>query len=740
GNIFQLGNGYMGYRGTLDEYTAEQMVGITLAGLYDRVGQAWREPVNAPNGGFTRLWLDGERVCAVAGKVKHHRQTLQLGTAAFERHTTFVIAGKELTISSHRFLSASNPHLGVIEYRINCDQDARVRVQTGIDFAIWDLNGPHLIKLKARQHGSILTVAGVTQETGQQVVVAEGLAGLNESGQWRVVNEKSLHEIHLTLRRGETRCFHKFFAVYTDNDRVRSPLVAAIRCIRESFQLGREALCQRHQAEWRRRWEASDVRITGDPAAQQALRYSLFQLLIAAPVPGSANSIPARALSGQVYKGAIFWDTEMFMFPFFVHTQPKLAAELMRYRIQTLPGAKRKARTESTGYRGAFYAWESQETGDEACTYFNIGDPLTGRELRTYFRDKQVHISGDVAIAMWEYFRQTGDDMLLLKGGAEVILECARFYLSRVHYQPDQDRYVLLDVTGPDEYHERVHNNAFTNQVAAATLEIAGALLKHLRRHHPQTVRQLVRRLKLAPDLPLLTAVTRKFHIPRPRSQDRVIEQFDDYFRLEDVPVATVKKRKIHPHEYLGGGQGVAVPTQVIKQADVIMMLNLFKDRYSQGVKRANWEFYEPRTEHGSSLSACAYAMVAADVGKVDWAYKYFLQTAKVDLEAKYKLYVGTTFIGGSHPAANGGAWMTAVFGFGGVRTDERQISLSPRLYRRWAALEFPLRHRGQSFRMRLTHHDIAVEAAASNQRPHRLVIAGRAYRLAPGKKIIVSR
>ena len=137
-----------------------------------------------------------------------------------------------------------------------------------------------------------------------------------------------------------------------------------------------------------------------------------------------------------------------------------------------------KREPKAAGFRGAFYAWESQETGDDACTYFNIGDPFTGRDLRTHFRDKQVHISGDVAIAMWEYFKLTGDDSLLLEGGAEVILECARFYYSYAYFKKDKNRYEILDVIGPDEYHERVNNNAFTSMVAKATFEIANATVR----------------------------------------------------------------------------------------------------------------------------------------------------------------------------------------------------------------------------------------------------------------------
>ena len=403
-------------------------------------------------------------------------------------------------------------------------------------------------------------------------------------------------------------------------------------------------------------------------------------------------------------------------------------------RRSTARAAKRGRK--SIGFRGAFYAWESQETGDEACTYFNIGDPITGRDLRTYFRDKQVHISGDIAIAMWEYFKLTGDDSLLLAGGAEVILECARFYFSYAYSKPEKNRYEILDVTGPDEYHERVNNNAFTSMVAKATFEIANATIGYFERKHPAELKALVEKIKIAGELPQFVEAAKLLYVPQPDKKTGVIEQFDDYFRLEDTTVETVRSRKIHPNEYLGGGQGVAVQTRVIKQADVVMMLNLFKDRFSTEVKNANWEYYEPRTEHGSSLSACAYAMVAADIGKLDWAYKYFLNTAKIDLEAKYKIYVGTLFMGGSHPAANGGAWMTAVFGFGGVKASENEITIHPRLYKKWRTLEFNLFHRGDRFEIKISRNSVTVSAKAANKMKHKFVVAGETQFITPGDSL----
>jgi kojibiose phosphorylase len=504
GNVYQIANGYMSYRGTLDEFGPDEAVGITLAGIFDRVGSAWREPVNAPNAAFTRVSVDGVELSALGRKVRSHKQTLNFANASFERETVFAVRSQSVTLCSTRFLSADTPNLGVVKFSVRCNHAAELTIRTGIDCNIWDLNGPHLRELKAEKHNSVILVQAVTNENAQRVVVAETLSVDFGTESHETADNRNLRVIRLRAVAGKAYTFHKYFAVFTAHDAVSQPIrKAAIATVEQARADGYKSCLQKHDAEWSRKWRRCDVRIDGDDEAQHALRYSILQLLMVAPVKGSANSIPARALSGQVYKGAIFWDTEMFMLPFFLHTYPEKAVELMRYRIKTLDGARRKAKTEGPGYRGAFYAWESQETGDDACTYFNVGDPFTGRELRTHFRDKQVHISGDVAIAMWEYFKLTGDDSLLLEGGAEVILECARFYLSYAYFKTDKGRYEILDVIGPDEYHERVNNNAFTSMVARETFAIAAATVEHLRGKHPKALRALIKKIAIGKELPL---------------------------------------------------------------------------------------------------------------------------------------------------------------------------------------------------------------------------------------------
>ena len=454
----------------------------------------------------------------------------------------------------------------------------------------------------------------------------------------------------------------------------------------------------------------------------------MYHLLIIAPTHTEQVSIPARGLSGQVYKGAIFWDTEIFMLPFFNHTFPALARNLLLYRYHTLDGARRKAR--EYGFRGAFYAWESQDEGNDACTLFNITDVFTNRPMRTYFRDKQVHISGDIAYAFWQYYITTGDETIWLDGGAEVVFECARFFLSYTYYNLDKGRYEILDVTGPDEYHERVHNNAFTNRLVVHTLDICGQVAELLREKHPEQYLELIVRLDFAQDLKQIAEVAAKLFLPDRVPPGAVIPQFDGYFGLEDVPLKTLLSRKLNPERISRRRERIGDHHPNLKQADVVLTLFLFGDEYPLETKRANWEFYEPRTEHGSSLSACSYSLIASQIGKVDWAYQYFMKTATIDLTGEGKHYVGTLYIGGTHPAANGGAWMAAVFGLCGIQGMGESLHIQPHLPAQWKMVTLRLVYRGQRLKIRLTASSVTVWAVQPLTAPLSICVGERSVLL----------
>lgn len=738
GNKFLLGNGYMGCRGTLEEFKKDRLVAVNLLGLYDKAGDLWREPVNAPNGFYTGISCEGSELSVLTGEVLEHVQSLDIEAGFHRRRTVFKTpGGNRITVEAERFLGLANVHLMCMKYSFKVSEKTTVVIETGIDGDVWDINGPHLKNMNPEVTGDQIAINSVSGELDCPVSVSESVSVDFEAEAGIVKDNKSIiRKLVVDAQPEKEYTFYKFVAVYTGND-VEDPSKAAAEDCTAAKGRGYASLAAENAENWNNRWKVSDVRIGGDDASQLALRYSIYHLLSIAPTHSDKASIPARGLSGQVYKGAVFWDTEMFMLPFFLYTNPDIAKNLLRYRVHTLDGARRKA--AEYGYRGAYYAWESQDTGDDACTHFNVTDVFTGRPMRTYFRDKQIHISTDVVYGIWQYYKLTGDESILLEGGAEVILECARFLMSYSYFKKDKTRYEVLDVTGPDEYHERVNNNAFTNRMVKNTLEVAEETLKLLKARHESIYSGLIERLGYESELAGLHEMNELLYIPQPDKDTLVIEQFDGYHRMEDITLKELKGRIINPNEYLGGGNGIASTTKILKQADTVLMLNLFKDRYSHEVKKANWEYYEPRTEHGSSLSPCVYALLATDIGNPEWAYKYFVRTATIDLTGESKQYAGTIYIGGTHPAANGGAWMAAVLGFGGVGYDGGRVSINPKLPSKWESLEFKLVLSGQIFDVSVDRKSVTLTPEAGNTADFEFTVVGRPVICKAGQNISVS-
>ncbi len=694
GNRFLLANGYMGLRGTPEEAGADMFPAVTLAGVYDRYRDKWREPVNAPRGLYLRLAFNGKSMALGEAEALSHSVSVDYAHGVYRRNTDF----GPVRVETERFVSMARPHLMADRIRLSFAQSGDAVITAGISADIWDINGPHLFDFSFGT-GEALSVKAVTGE--KKITVAVSQACGTDSG---VDEGTERHEdgvfrmLRRRVRPGEKITVDLFAAVFTSLDGQDPGKAAAEECLRAK-KAGFERCLDAHAAAWDGINARSAMDLEGDETAALALRASQYHLNSIAPRHASAMSIPARGLSGQTYKGAIFWDTEMFMLPMFAHTQPEAAASLLRYRIATLPGALKKA--AEYGYRGAFYAWESQEGGSEGCTDFNVVDVFTHRPVRTYFRDKQIHISGDVVYALRRYTDITGDRSLIENGGAEVILQCARFYLSRAVRRLDRDEVSLEDVIGPDEYHERVSNNAYTNRIVRHCFESA-LWLEDFFASDPERFKVLMAELDYADDWTRLGDALSRLRSPRRRGN--VIEQFDGYFDLEDCTLDTVRSRLVNEREYWGGDHGVAGPTQIIKQADVIAMMALFPEDYTDEEVRANWEYYEKRTEHGSSLSACMYALTACRVGLQDRAWDLFLRTASIDITGGGKQWAGEIYIGGTHPASNGGAWMIAALGFAGLSVRGEHIGLRPRLPAQISRLRFPVTAGGRRLTVTVTH------------------------------------
>ncbi len=703
GNKFLIANGYMGYRGTLDGFTKEQFAAFTIGGFYDRVKGKNSETVNAPDPFYLRVYADGALLDPLCMEPASHRQTLDLRHVEFSRSTCFDAGGRKITISTRRVLCGDEYHgaLGTVE--ISSDTDCTVEVELGINADVWDINGPHLEGITFKKVEGGVVCEALAQEKKVPLSVALILSGIKAPSSASSSAASSftggMMRTAVKLKAGISCRIERYIGLgYGDEAGMAETVARGLQA------KGMEEALKAHYAYWENQWRLNDVEMHGSDRAQLALRYSIYHLMILSP--RRSGSIGARGMSSQVYKGAVFWDTEVFMLPFFLANDHEVARNLVMYRINTLDAAKRKA--AHYGFEGAFYAWESQD-GEDACSDFNITDLFTGRDVKTYFKDKQIHISADVVYGIDGYIKRTGDTSVLYEGGLKTMLECALFYYSRGYYNYMKGRYELLDVIGPDEYHERVNNNAYTNYAAYATIKCALDYFNKVLEENPEYAVSVAESVSDNLLMEKLSKFANCLYLPKP-DENGVVEQYDGYFKEEDVLVDDVRKRLVDPREYWGGSAGVATATRVIKQGDVIVLMTLFPECFSPAIIEANYDFYLKYTEHGSSLSPCMYAIDACWVGRPDDAWKWFLNTAEIDLNGSAKQWLGGLYIGGTHPAANGGAWLTAVCGFAGVNMRGSEIKLDPHLPKEIDCMKFCLTDKGRVYRYTVTHEGVEKE------------------------------
>ncbi|MDM9631010.1 glycosyl hydrolase family 65 protein [Robiginitalea aurantiaca] len=740
GSNFMIGNGYLGYRGTFDNWGPEEFVACVVTDTWDQAKDSrWSELCNVPNGLFSEIKADGETCSLFSGSLKNYSHRLDLRYGLNSRKIQWVGSnGQGVELESRKFASYDTHNLLVQEFKFSAVKSGIYTLKTGINGEVWSLNGSHFksgktLRLTEDLIGSHLQ----TYELGTEVAIVEGvnLKGnppeemhISKSGD-SIFREYTFH-----LKPGETVALEKVIAIAHSNE-LEDPLGAAQKMVHDALGKGYAELFTSHKKPWDAFWKISDIQISGNPEAQLLTRFNLYQAFIATPTHANLP-VGARGLSCQVYQGAAFWDQETYNLPMFAFTHPEIAERLVAYRYDTLQGARRKA--QGLGYYGAFYAWTSGKTGDELFPDFFFTDVLTGRPIRNHFNCWQIHISPDVVYGIWLYYQATGDWDFIVKQGAEVLFEVAHFLVSRVHLKKDKGRYEIIRVLGPDEYHENVDNNAFTNYLARYALQKACIVYDRLAIEQNETLKALVGKI----ELPQMARgdwqeISENLFLPQPDPETGIIEQFDGYFKLEDIRPDALRKRLIDPGEYWGWPNGIAIHTQVLKQADVIQLLAML-DGFSQEILTANYEYYEPRTEHGSSLSPSVHALVASKAGHPEEAYRYFLESAGIDLynESK-KVMSGGSFLGGIHTAAAGGVWLILVKGFAGMVLTDDGVSFRPALPETWDAYTFKIRIKGCLLEVGLNQKEISILNVASNSGSLRVAAKGKEAQLHPGETFL---
>jgi len=639
--VLAVANGYFGVRAALEEGGPSSNPLVIVAGVYVPTTSPARQTLlTLADPAIMNLTINGQPLHKSSVHTTKHLRELDLRRGVSRRAWTFVDReGRSWRWESLRAASATRPECYLYQLRLALEQgDAPVEVALTFPRGVVLMSESRdpqteLVTARDAQTPDLPKVASLAQ-AARADVEGGSISALVEPGKPLLMSSAS-------------------------------PILG-VDSGGENGECDFASLLAEHERAWEERWEVADFGVAGNPGLQQAARFAAYHMLSAAAVNEGLSSIGPRNLSGTAYHGHVFWDTEIFVLPFLALTWPEAARSCLIYRHRTLDAARRRAR--SYGYEGAFFAWESTDTGEER-TPDHVVLP-NGPAVRILNGEQENHISADIPYAVVQYWRATGDDAFMLRYGAEVLLECARFWCSRVS-PAAQSCYSIRKVIGPDEYHEGVDNNAYTNAMARWTLEEAESYVAELRRSDPEGAKALLRRLGVKPEElrewgQVADSMCRSSFL-----EDEVVEQFDGFSDLQEMDVVAFRQARV-PLDIAVGHEAVQ-RMRVVKQADVLMALRLLPELWSEASARRNMAYYEPLTTHTSSLSPPIHALLAAWLRDGPLCQKYLEQTVEIDL--------GNSFLGaasGIHVAALGGLWQALVFGLGGLKFSDRRLEFDP--------------------------------------------------------------
>ncbi|MBA2396217.1 MAG: glycoside hydrolase family 65 protein [Ktedonobacteraceae bacterium] len=698
--VYSVGNGYFCTRGTFDEGYPRATPATLLFGVFDAVAIAKEELANAPDWTSLGLIINGERFRLDKGKILNYYRMLDMQEGILRRTIHWETpTGIRIKIYSERVASLADEHVGVVLYRVTNDSssDLDIALWTNFNTAVGNYDLMHWETVDQGFEGEVMWLQSETKKTKVQLAQTMSLTTTLPEYRTEYLSSYIAPSIRLygKLAAGATIEAEKLVVMYTTRDNVE-PVPTALTHHRKLLNtttgeatqgLIYDQLLVKHKEAWQQFWQEADVIIEGDEKSQLAIRYNIYQLRINASAHDDRYSIAAKGMTGFGYRGHIFHDTEIFMLPFFTYVLPDFARNLLLYRYHLLPAARKKA--ASNGYEGAQYPWESTLDGEET-TPSSIIHPETGEVIPVLNGFIEYHISASVAHAVQAYWEVTGDDAFMQNYGAEIVLSTATFWGSRVEKATD-GTYEITNVIGPDEWHEHVNNNAFTNYMARQNILDAIKDLHWLQTTAPAKARDLVQQLNLTDErMKHWQDVIEKLRIPQD-PQTKVFEQFDGFFQLEELDQEQFKGRKDSYQGILG--IHAIQKYRIVKQADVLMLLTVLSQNFDLETKRANWDYYFPITDHdyGSSLTPAFHVILACELGLGDAAYKQYVLGGLVDLE---NLRGNTPE--GIHTACSGAVWQAAIFGFAGLKVTDEGYTTNPSWPSDWTRLAFKIRHKGE--------------------------------------------
>ena len=689
--LFAQGSGYLHVRGSFEEglasapqnvtylrrptnVTAEKFPemkskwGTFVPGIYGVHPLMGKELANLPY--FLELMptVDGERLDMECCRVEDYQRELSFQTTTLTRAFRWLTqSGAVVSVRFERFVNAARPHLCVQRLTLTSDRDVHLDLRAGIDSDVRTSGYDHFSRVTFAHESADSVQCDVTLDSGDWV--SERMRVLLPGTDWAYVAEERRAALvkSLGLSANVPLTVEKRTAVITSFDEQPQELALLL-----AGETDYEILYDEHCAVWRARWDKSDVLIEGDDDSQLALRLSLYHLLRSHP-DDSRVAVDPKAYAGDAYRGLYFWDTEMYLLPFFLYTEPARGKMLTDFRIGTLDGAR--ANAAEYGYSGARYPWEGDARGIDQCPNWQ-------------YRDHEVHVTADVVYGLAHYSRAAGDAGYLAREAREVLRETACYWMERVDWLPGDGYPSLLGVMGPDEYTPICSNNAYTNRLVSLALTLASEI------EADDALRQQFEEVARA--LPIL------------RRSDGLVLQCEEFERFADMDFDALWTDRSKPLA-AQVSQERLYRSKCLKQADVLLLMALFPSEFTDDEVRQAWDYYLPYTTHDSSLSPGVHALIALRLGMVDQALRFWLQSCGIDL--------GGGAEEGIHIAAAGINWQIAVLGFGGMQTAMNQdvLTLTPHLPPGWTRLAFPVIWKGQAVwvdigqdRVRMTNRSTA--------------------------------
>ncbi|MBU4562795.1 glycoside hydrolase family 65 protein, partial [bacterium] len=651
-------------------------------------------------------------------------------------------------LTFERFVSLDNIHFAALKVKIiPLNYSGAIEIWSGINGQTTNSGVQHFKEGRLRfSYEGIISMTSRAQESNIGVAIAaKHLFSLN--GKILKVKEEvgsKRRKIFLSsrykIKQNEELSFVKMVTVYTTRDvdfkekeRVSDKEIekAAVDNLKKLIETGYNNLFEAHKERWNQLWEQIDITLDGPDFDQLAIRFSQFHIYQMTPVHDERLSIAAKGLSGEGYKGHIFWDMEIFILPFLIYTFPEIAKRLLFYRYHFLDGAREKAK--ENGFEGAMYPWECADTGCEVTPKWGGVDFKTGKPQRIWTGELEQHITCDIVYSIWHYFQATCDYDFMYNYGLEIILETSRFWASRLEYNPEKDQYEINDVTGPDEYSEHINNNTFTNYMVKWQLNKTIQFSEWVKMNQLEVWKKVTSKIKFTfNELSDWKEKADKIYIAMDKASG-FIHQYEGFTDKKEVDLLKYKgKVGAIAQDY---NWEEITQMQVLKQSDIIMLLYLLGDDFSQETKRLNWDYYEPKTLHDSSLSPSIHAIVALDIEDVEKGYEYFERSIRIDLGENLK-----SSWDGLHAASLGGNWQAVVNGFGGVRiTNKGRLRINPHLPEKWKNLKFKINWRGEKYSIEITKNKITLKPLSSISRSLLVEIYGKDYFLHPNEILKVT-